>query len=85
MASMQEQLKHIRDANDDWHDEHTRSVSTPLTCFPVLAVAQRTDIFLVDRLIGDLTQLSQGNNKNPSQSSTPQPGLLFESRSGESS
>ena len=24
MASIQEQLKHIRSANDDWYDEHRR-------------------------------------------------------------
>ena len=26
MASIQEQLKHIRSANDDWYDEHRRWV-----------------------------------------------------------
>lgn len=26
MASIQEQLKHIRAANDDWYDEHRRLV-----------------------------------------------------------
>jgi hypothetical protein len=26
MASIQEQLKHIRTANDDWYDEHRRYV-----------------------------------------------------------
>jgi hypothetical protein len=27
MASIQEQLKHIRTANDDWYDEHRRFAS----------------------------------------------------------
>jgi hypothetical protein len=26
MASIQEQLKHIRTANDDWYDEHRRLI-----------------------------------------------------------
>lgn len=35
MASIQEQLKHIRSANDEWCDEHRKSVLTVPGFFPI--------------------------------------------------
>lgn len=64
MASIQEQLKHIRTANDDWYSEHHRSVKTML-----ILIGNYAD---PSRLIGELANLSrQASSESLSASTTP--------------
>ena len=58
MASIQEQLKQIREASDDWYDEHRRYV-TPSQSISILAN-------VVNRIVGELVQASRGTTPDPS-------------------
>jgi hypothetical protein len=67
MASIQEQLRHIRTANDDWYDEHRRYFA------PNRLILTRKCLTNDGRLIGELTQLSRRTTPDRrSQVSTPQ-------------
>lgn len=77
MASIQEQLKHIRSANDEWYDEHRKSVSPPdlRILFPFEFHGSNIGI-VTCRLIGELAQLSRRATPDPrslSSTSTPHP------------
>ncbi|KAK5798474.1 hypothetical protein VI817_004764 [Penicillium citrinum] len=67
MASIQEQLKHIRFANDEWYDEHRKLVSPYY-----IHVLQSNINHVPCRLIGELAQLSRRATPDiRSASSTP--------------
>lgn len=82
MASIQEQIKHIRAAHEDSSDEQRRSVF-------ILFPRHRDSIlieYLACRLIGEFAQgLSRRTSPNPrSFSSTPHPEIAVSSHESES-
>lgn len=76
MASIQEQLKHIRAASDDWYDEHKQQVQSSAQSS---ASKKGTDRFCA-RVIGELGQLSTSTPR--SHSSTPQPEKSYSDSDG---
>lgn len=81
MASIQEQLKHIRSANDEWYDEHRKLVSTTHHC-PLRSYTNHVPC----RLIGELAQLSRRATPDTrSVSSTPHPETAVSVQESESS
>jgi hypothetical protein len=84
MASIQEQLKHIRYANDEWYDEHRKLVSTYKPFIPTHRRSRTNDVPC--RLIGELAQLSRRATPDTrSLSSTPHPETTVSVQESESS